>query len=305
VLALWTRHLISDLARLDPSNPPPSPWTLQPSHPELLEALAQYSFSLDDSSRQEFMRRWGLLKRFDERMRTDDSLASKAYRDYHHYYEGAVSMVSDPRASQVFKFDPKDRERYGNTQLGDGCIVARNLVEADAGTHFVYVNHYSWDHHGRIYAPNGHYQMSRELDTALGSLLEDLASRTRGDGRTLLDETLVVCMGEFGRTPGDLNLMKGRDHHQNAYTGLFAGGGVKGGRILGKTDEIGSKIIDGGWSQKRSIYMEDVATTIYSAMGIDWTKKIEGTPSGRAFYYIEPFASKKTIRNQEITALFV
>lgn len=80
---------------------------------------------------------------------------------------------------------------------------------------------------------------------------------------------------------------------------------MKGGRIVGSTDEMGLNVVDGGWSQKRSILMEDVATTIYSVMGIDWSKKIEGTPSGRAFYYIEPFASKKTVRNQEISAPFV
>ena len=99
--------------------------------------------------------------------------------------------------------------------------------------------------------------------------------------------------------------MKGRDHYQYALTGLFAGGGIKGGRVIGKTDEIGAKVIESGWNIKRSIYMEDVATTIYSALGFDWTKVIDGTPSGRSFHYIEPFASKQMIRSQEISPLFV
>jgi len=102
-----------------------------------------------------------------------------------------------------------------------------------------------------------------------------------------------------------LNPGRGRDHYQYAFTGLFAGGGVQGGRVLGRTDELGAKIVEPGWDSKRSVYIEDVATTIYSALGFDWTKKIEDTPSGRAFHYIEPFASRQAIRSREITPLFV
>jgi hypothetical protein len=278
------------------------PATFTPFHVDT--TIGADTLSLDDAGRQEFMRRWELLKTFDERLRNDPSLAAKAYRDYNDHYEGAVSMMSDKRAAQIFAIDPADHDRYGKSLVGDGLVVARNLVEADAGTHFVIVNQTFWDHHGRIYGENNHYKMSRDLDAGLASLLEDLSTRTRADGRSLLDETLVVCFGEFGRTPGELNPGQGRDHYQYAFTGLFAGGGVKGGRIVGRTDELGAKIVDPGWSAKRSIYMEDVATTIYSALGFDWTKKIENTPSGRAFHYIEPFAARQMIRSQEIAPLF-
>ena len=279
------------------------PATYSPFHVETtgsgLDAL-----STDDASRKEMMRRWDLLKNFDARLRNDESLQAKAYRDYHNYYEGAISMMSDDKAKSVFTLNPADQERYGKTSLGDGCILARNLVEADAGTQFVFVNHTDWDHHGNIYNPNSHYRMSHELDTALSALLEDLASRKRADGKSLLDETLVVCMGEFGRTPGNINRAKGRDHHQYAYTGLFAGGGIKGGQVIGSTDEQGFKIEKSGWEVNRSIYMEDVACTIYSAMGIDWKKAMQGTPSGRTFYYIEPFAAKAMIGAREVGQLF-
>jgi hypothetical protein len=278
------------------------PATFTPFHVDT--SVGASTFSMDDAGRNEFMRRWELLKRFDERLRNDESLAAKAYRDYHNHYEGAVSMMSDTRASQIFAIDPGDHERYGKTLVGDGCIVARNLVEADAGTHFVIVNHTFWDHHGGIYRDNNHYKMSRELDTALASLLEDLAGRKRADGTPLLAETMVLCFGEFGRTPGELNPGRGRDHYQYAFTGLFAGGGIKGGRIVGRTDDVGAKIVDPGWDAKRSVYMEDVATTMYSALGIDWTKSIDHTPSGRAFWYIEPFASRQLVRSREITPLF-
>jgi hypothetical protein len=279
------------------------PATYTPFHIDTTTGIG--AIALDDDSRKKLLRRWELLKNFDERLRNDSSLAAKAFRDYHNHYEGAVSMMSDPRASQVFQIDASDHQRYGKTQVGDGCILARNLVEADAGTQFVMVNHRDWDHHNRIYNDGNHYKLCKELDVALSSLLEDLATRKRADGRTLLDETMVVSFGEFGRTPGDLSPLNGRDHYQYALTGLFAGGGVQGGRVIGKTDDMGAKVMEGGWNVKRSVYMEDVATTMYSALGIDWSKTIEGAPSGRAFHYIEPFASKKMIRNQEIVPLFV
>ena len=278
------------------------PATYSPFHIDPATGLGAYS--MEESARKDFLRRWELLKGFDARLRNDESLAAKAYRDYHNYYEGAVNMMSDPRAAKIFQIPPADRERYGKNVTGDACILARNLVEADGGTNFIFLQQDGWDHHSRIYERKNHYQHSWELDAALASLIEDLAIRKRGDGRSLLDETMVICMGEFGRTPGDINGLAGRDHYQYAFTTLFAGGGVKGGQIIGKTDETGSKVTESGWSLKRSIYMEDIATTIYSAMGIDWKKSIKATPSGREFYYIEPFAAKAMIGNREISPLF-
>jgi Protein of unknown function (DUF1501) len=79
---------------------------------------------------------------------------------------------------------------------------------------------------------------------------------------------------------------------------------VKGGRALGSTDELGAKVVDTGWALKRSIYMEDIATTIYSALGIDWSKTVKTTPSGREFYYVEPFAATAVLANHEISELF-
>jgi hypothetical protein len=278
------------------------PATYSPFHIDTATGLGAYS--MDDGSRKEFLRRWELLQTFDSRLRSDASLAYKAFRDYHNYYEGAVSLMSDPRAAGVFEIDPAERERYGKNITGDACIIARNIVEADAGTRFIFLQQDGWDHHKDIYNRKNHYEHSWELDSALGSLIEDLSIRKRKDGRTLLEETMVICMGEFGRTPGEINGLQGRDHYQYAFSVLFTGGGVKGGQIIGKTDETGSKVIDSGWGVKRSIYMEDIATTIYSALGIDWKKTIKETPSGREFYYLEPFAAKALIGNREISPLF-
>jgi hypothetical protein len=252
----------------------------------------------------EFLRRWELLKRFDGRLRWDPSLEKKAFRDYNDHYQGAVKLMSDPRTAKIFRISYEERQRYGDGEVADAFILARNLVVADAGTHFIFLTHADWDHHGKIYDKNNFYKKSWELDTALSNLLDDLAATKRDDGGSVLDETLVVAMGEFGRTPGELTNIAGRDHYQYAMTGLFAGGGVQPGRVIGRTDDMGAKIVEPGWGQKRSVYMEDVATTIYSAMGIDWTKKVSGTPSGRDFYYIEIFSPTDLVANQEITALF-
>jgi hypothetical protein len=262
------------------------------------------AYSLDPSLKKEFERRWALLKDFDARLRNDTSLQAKAFHDYNDHYEAAVRLLSDRRNARLFEIGAEERKRYGGTITGDACVIARNLVEADNGTHFIFLQQYGWDHHKDIYKESNHYKLSRELDPALSSLIEDLATRKRKDGRALLDETIVVCMGEFGRTPGPLTGLNGRDHYQYAFTVLFAGGGVKGGQVIGQTDEIGAKVTESGWDIKRSIYMEDIATTIYSAMGIDWKKSIKNTPSGREFYYIEPFAAKQMIGNREITPLF-
>jgi hypothetical protein len=103
---------------------------------------------------------------------------------------------------------------------------------------------------------------------------------------------------------GDLTVGKGRDHHRFAMSGLFAGGGVAGGRTIGETDDQGAKVVKPGWSKGRSIYPEDVAATIYSALGIDWTKKITNTPSGRMFEYVEPQSGTDFLDVGEIAEIF-
>jgi hypothetical protein len=89
-----------------------------------------------------------------------------------------------------------------------------------------------------------------------------------------------------------------------AHSGMFAGGGVRRGSVIGKTDERGGKIIDHGWSADRPIYMEDIACTIYSALGIEWMKKIENTPSGRAFHYVEPASGTKYVDFKPVREIF-
>jgi uncharacterized protein (DUF1501 family) len=104
-------------------------------------------------------------------------------------------------------------------------------------------------------------------------------------GKTLLDETLIVIIGEFGRTVGPLNNQRGRDHYlRNSY--VFAGGGTRGGRVIGKTDANGDKVLEYQWSANRDVRPEDVTCTLYSALGIDFTTIRNDDPLGRGFEYV-------------------
>ena len=264
-----------------------------------ISALAPRREDLPD-----FQRRWKLLQRFDGRRRTDPSLQKKAFRDFHNHYQGAVEIMSDPRSAGIFSISEEEHGRYGGNPVGDSFVLARNLVSADAGTHFIFLTHEDWDHHGAIYKRENFYRRSYELDTGLSQLLDDLESAKRDDGTSVLDETLIVCVGEFGRTPGELTNIAGRDHYQYAFTGLFAGGGVRPGQVLGATNESGAEITDFGWSGGRPVYPEDLVTTIYAAMGIDWTKSIEETPSGRVYHYIEIFSPTQMLANRVVRDLF-
>jgi uncharacterized protein (DUF1501 family) len=125
------------------------------------------------------------------------------------------------------------------------------------------------------------YQLGGDLDKAVSELVADL--KASGD----FDQTLIVIVGEFGRTPGGLNSRGGRDHHKDAMCAVLMGGGVKGGQVIGETDSQGARVITPGWKQDRPILMEDMACTIYSALGIDFTKGITDTPSGRKFEYVQ------------------
>ena len=278
------------------------PATYTPFHVNTSSDVAALAPRKEDLTN--FQRRWELLQKFDRRMRSAPEPERKAYRDFHNHYEGAVEIMSDPRSAGIFRVRDAERKRYGNNPVGDSFVLARNLVVADAGTHFIFLTHDDWDHHGSIYKQENFYQRSYELDTALSQLLDDLEAARRGDGRSVLDETLVICLGEFGRTPGELTNIAGRDHYQYAFTGLFAGGGVRPGQVLGATDETGARIVDYGWSGNRAVYPEDLVTTIYSAMGIDWTKAIEETPSGRAYQYVEIFSPTQMLANRVVRELF-
>ncbi|MBM3775164.1 MAG: DUF1501 domain-containing protein [Acidobacteria bacterium] len=275
--------------------------------PLTVQAEADLAFVVSEPERDRFRSRWELLHKLDGAMRAGESPLGRPLNDFHKYYLGAYEMMKRPEVAGILKLSDEDHKRYGSSGVGDACALARNLVAADAGAHFISIGHQGWDLHGKIYDKTqkvNHYTLCRELDDCYSALLDDLAATKDARGRTLLEKTFIVCMGEFGRTPGDINANKGRDHYRFASTTAFSGGGILGGRAIGATDETGAKVIASGWERKRSIYTEDVVATIYSVLGIDWTKSIANTPSGRKFDYLEPNSATDLIHPGEIRQLF-
>jgi len=232
-------------------------------------------------SQQRFEDRFRLLQDLDEPLRQNPY--NEVMAAYAGYYSRAKSMMYQDSVDAVFKFSVDDENRYGANSTGRSLLVARNAVQARNGVVFINVTQGGWDTHvgqfDRSQSANN-YALSNDLDRAVGSLVEDL--KASGD----LSQTLIVMMGEFGRTPGVLNSRAGRDHYRPVMSVAMLGGGVRGGRVIGSSDSTGAAITDPGWSGNRAIYPEDVAATIYSALGIDWTKTIDDTPSSRRFYYI-------------------
>src|SRR5215467_966141 len=206
------------------------------------------------------------------------------FDEMQYFYSSAHQMMYDPAVTAAFRFSNQERNRYGNSPFGNSCLVARNLVNANLGTRYIQITLGGWDHHQNIYANNGIYLPARQLDPALSNLIADLATAPGEKGGSRLDETLIVVKGEFGRTVGGLTDLAGRDHYF-VHSALFAGGGVRGGQVLGATDDDGMYITETGWSEDRPVSNEDVAATIYSCLGIDYATMRHDDPLGRGFEY--------------------
>ena len=188
------------------------------------------------------------------------------------YYNQALQLILSGRAREAFDLqqEPYDlRNKYGRHTFGQSCLVARRLVEA--GTRIVEVvwpkvansDNHSWDHHQDLTKRMKH-QSGPMLDTGLSALIEDM------DSRGLLEETLVVAVGEFGRSPqrgvstsGNTNSADGRDHWPYCYTAIVAGAGTKRGYVHGKSDETGSAPIDD------AVHPRELLASIYHSFGID------------------------------------
>jgi hypothetical protein len=188
------------------------------------------------------------------------------------YYSKALSLIISGRAREAFDLgkEPKEmREKYGMNTFGQSCLLARRLIEA--GTRFVEVNwpkvansdNHSWDVHVGL-SKRMKDQSGPMLDAGLSTLLEDL------DQRGMLAETLVLAVGEFGRSPqrgvstsGNENQDDGRDHWPYCYTGVIAGGGVKRGLVYGKSDKTGSAPVE------NPVHPRDLLATVYHSVGID------------------------------------
>lgn len=183
------------------------------------------------------------------------------------YYEQAFDLVNSPQARAAFHLQsesPAVRERYGYSSIGQCALLARRLVEA--GCRFIGIDHGSWDTHFDNFTSH-EKSLVPPTDRALSALLSDL------DERGMLDETLVVMMGEMGRTPR-INKDAGRDHWSQCQTVILAGGGIRRGAVIGASDDTASFPI----TQPYGIH--DLLRTIFLLMGINPDKVYE-TPLGR------------------------
>ncbi len=228
--------------------------------------------------------RFALLHSLDDPLRQAPSPLGKPMEDMDSFYAAAKGLTYNSTVDTAFRFSTADSARYGTTGFGNACLVAKQVLAANQGTRFIQISYGSWDMHINIYDkqvnPRGSlYALGTPLDDGVSALLTDLKAAG------LLDSTLVVMVGEFGRTVGKLNPGGGRDHFLQQFV-MFAGAGVKGGRAIGSTNADGSATVDPGWSQGRDVKPEDIEATIYSAMGIDWTYVNYNDPFHRGFEYV-------------------
>src|SRR5438067_4879581 len=220
----------------------------------------------DNVSLERLENRRAVLKLIDEQADLLDFSARARGIDAH--YERALTMLSSPGVKKAFDLSSEPtavREKYGRTTYGQGCLLARRLVEAGARFINVYFAQSiggcegGWDTHGFNDKPM--YPILKKYllpitDQTLPALLEDL------DDRGLLDTTLVVWVGEFGRSP-KINNLAGRDHWPHCYPALLAGGGVKRGHVNGASDKIGA------YPANEPVRPEDLSATMFHLLGID------------------------------------
>ena len=217
-----------------------------------------------------FQSRLKLLRGFDEKFATDrrGEAVIKAYADH---YEAAYAMM---KSRSVAAFDLKKepaaiRQRYGDTFFGQGCLLARRLVQV--GVRFIEVTLGGWDMHQGLFDSIG--DRCNTVDRAFSALLWDL------DRVDKLDRTLIVLCSEFGRTP-KINKDTGRDHWPRVWSAALAGGGIVGGRVVGKSTAGGEEVAED------PIRVNKLHATICKCLGIDWTVA-NYTPEGRLIRIVE------------------
>jgi hypothetical protein len=229
-----------------------------------------------------FDRRYDTLQKIDAEERALTTLGVST-SEMVNWNLSARKLMYNSDVDRAFTVPADERLRYGNSGFGNACAVAKRLVTSGLGTRFVQVNIGGWDNHSNIYGGpfnvNNANSLIRQFDAGLAALIADL----KASGA--LDETLVIAMGEFGRTVGPLNAQGGRDHFLQQAV-LMAGARIRGGRAIGSTDEVGRATVEPGWARERDIRAEDIEASIYSALGIDWTTIRRDDPIGRGFYYV-------------------
>lgn len=199
-----------------------------------------------------FQRRLGLLSKLEADFAATSG--KQEVEDHRKLYDKTSKLVLSPRmkAFDVNLETEKTRKEYGSSEFASGCLLARRLIES--GVPFVEVSLGNWDTHDDGF--DKCKSLCEELDRPFAQLIRDLKQRG------MLDKTLVICAGEFGRTP-KINPRQGRDHFPRAFDTVLAGGGVKGGQVIGKTDAGGDEITD------RPVGVTDLLRTICHSLKID------------------------------------
>lgn len=219
---------------------------------------------LTDSS---FEKRIDLINAFDKKFRKKFNL--RKVQTYTDFYNEATSLLSsgELKAFDLNEEKNEDRERYGRNAFGQGCLLARRLIENNVRA--VEVTFGGWDMHNSIFTGGAMPGTGATMDKAVGNLLIDLAELG------LLDETIVVLTTEFGRSPV-INYNAGRDHHPAVFSGIMAGGGIKGGQFYGQSDAAGHGV------EKDGVPPANFNATIATALGLP-LDKIVHSPTGRPF----------------------
>ncbi len=220
----------------------------------------------DEGDRRRLQRRYSMLQEMDRYQREMESNQAVQARDA--FYERAHTLITSPAAKRAFDLDLESdriRDQYGRNSLGQSCLLARRLIES--GVHFVTVTDGGWDTHVNNFRSLKDRLLPR-LDRAYAALLADL--HTRG----LLENTLVVWFGDFGRTP-KVNPSAGRDHWSTAGVATLGGGGVRMGQVIGATNAAAEVVVE------NPVRPQDIAATIYHALGIPlntWYRAQDGRP---------------------------
>jgi hypothetical protein len=228
-------------------------------------------------SGEHFQARLRLVEQMQQEFVTDHPSAAAASHQTAYHRAARLMRTSAGKAFDLDEEPAKLRDAYGRNRFGQGCLLARRLVER--GVPFIEVslggeNRINWDTHSNNFETVRN--LSQMLDAGWATLMGDLKQRG------LLESTLIVCMGEFGRTP-TINGDQGRDHFPSAWSAVLGGGGIKGGQVIGKTSAGGETI------EQRPVSVPDLLATVCLALGIDPTKSNQSN-IGRPISLVEKAA---------------
>lgn len=220
---------------------------------------------------QRFSQRQLIRQQIDQMLRINHEAAGDPTLAADEFFQQGLQLISSPEAQAAFDIhrEPESiREKYGRNSFGQRALLARRLVSA--GVPFVTLYHGGWDHHSDIFS--SFKTKVPPFEATIAALIEDLKEQG------MLERTMVIALGEFGRTP-KVNSRGGRDHWSNAMSVMFAGGGTPGGQVIGATDRQGYA------ATERILSPENFVSTVYRKLGID-PEQILYTPQGRPTHLV-------------------